>query len=460
MCLVEMKTLRRPILTTTVAIGALLAACGTSAQRATHGITHASKSASAAADAGSRCLTHTRPPLCYAPKQFRVAYGVQPLLNRGIDGRGRTVVLLEFALPNPTLGATVIEQDLSHYESRFGIPAAGLEVVSGNPSSPSAALATPEEVLDVEAVHAIAPGAGIRVVLVELAPETKPGVAGEALVRALDGAVTHNLGDVISLSVGAAEHCVTPARFGALHSVLRAARDRHITVVAATGDLGAAVQPCSFAKPRPVKGVELPAADSLVTAVGGTRLLADPVTGRYVSETAWNRPPRPGTVGRKSLTGASGGGFSSIVSRPSYQAASIGGGGKRGIPDVAADADLATGLALLAYRRGQSYILPAGGTSASAPLWAALAAMADQYAGRRLGFLNPGIHRIARSPHYHAAFHDITKGQNTELLPHGRIPGYRAGPGWDPVTGWGSPNAQVLVPLLARFVRTDDGSGL
>ena len=89
-------------------------------------------------------------------------------------------------------------------------------------------------------------------------------------------------------------------------------------------------------------------------------------------------------------------------------------------------------------------------TCASAPIWAAIIALADQYAGRHLGFVNPAIYRIARSRHYHQAFHDITAGNNTVQFPPATITGYQAAPGWDPVTGWGSPDAQALVPLLAR----------
>ncbi len=92
-----------------------------------------------------------------------------------------------------------------------------------------------------------------------------------------------------------------------------------------------------------------------------------------------------------------------------------------------------------------------GGTSATAPLWAGLIALADQYAGRHLGFVNPAIYEIGRSAYYHQAFHDVTTGDNTPEFPGAAITGYKAGPGWDPVTGWGSPDAGVLVPLLARY---------
>src|SRR5206468_11054963 len=81
----------------------------------------------------------------------------------------------------------------------------------------------------------------------------------------------------------------------------------------------------------------------------------------------------------------------------------------------------------------------------------AQAALADQYAGRHLGLVNPAIYQIARSPSYHQAFHDITLGNNTVQFPPATITGYQTAPGWDPVTGWGSPDAQVLIPLLARY---------
>ena len=89
------------------------------------------------------------------------------------------------------------------------------------------------------------------------------------------------------------------------------------------------------------------------------------------------------------------------------------------------------------------------GTSAATPLWAAVIALADQEAGQHLGFVNPAIYAIARGPAYHRAFHDVVTGDNSVLWPTGVFVGYKAGSGWDPVTGWGSPDAQYLVPLLA-----------
>jgi subtilase family serine protease len=186
----------------------------------------------------------------------------------------------------------------------------------------------------------------------------------------------------------------------------------------------------------PVREVSLPASDPLVLAAGGTDLTADPVTGAYIREIAWN---------------GSGGGFSHLFARPAYQDDVPGIGAVRGVPDVAADASSGTSMAFAFAAAGGGYeLIGLGGTSAAAPFWAGLIALADQEAGHPLGFVNPAIYRIARGPQYHRAFHDITTGNNTVVLNGVTITGYQAGPGWNPVTGWGTPNAQVLIPLLAR----------
>jgi subtilase family serine protease len=125
-------------------------------------------------------------------------------------------------------------------------------------------------------------------------------------------------------------------------------------------------------------------------------------------------------------------------------------GATRGVPDVAADADSRTAMAL---DFTGNVFQPAHGTSAATPMWAAIIALAAQEAGQHLGFVNPAIYRIARSGAYHSAFHDVVTGDNSVMWPTRVFVGYEAGPGWDPVTGWGSPNAQVLVPLLARYAR-------
>jgi subtilase family serine protease len=121
------------------------------------------------------------------------------------------------------------------------------------------------------------------------------------------------------------------------------------------------------------------------------------------------------------------------------------------VPDVVGDAGTQTGMALAIEAGGGSYNLSsAGGTSAATPLWGGLMALADQLAGHDLGFVNPALYRIARSPVYGQAFHDITTGNNTVVINGTTYSGYQAGPGWDPVTGLGCPDAAVLVPILSH----------
>jgi subtilase family serine protease len=226
--------------------------------------------------------------------------------------------------------------------------------------------------------------------------------------------------------------------------VLRAAMEHHVTVVASSGDSGAASDPLPGT--APVREVSLPASDPLVLAVGGTTLDANNTTGAYISETAWNTLGQPGQE-----SSASGGGFSHLFARPGYQDRIAGIGPARGVPDVAADASARSGMAIAIVEGGQEYALTeATGTSAGAPFWGGLVALANQYAGCNMGFVNPVIYRVGRSVLYHKAFHDITTGNNTVRFPSETIGGYQASPGWDPVTGWGSPNARVLVPLLAH----------
>jgi subtilase family serine protease len=407
--------------------------------------------------ASTDCLAFRSP--CFAPRQLRAAYGIQPLLDHGITGRGQTIVLPEF--PPPATGSpssitgtevpavTDVRQDLARFDSRFGLPAARLQVVNTLAHAPSPWLATLEEVADTEVVHAAAPDAAIREVLIPSSDAASPGRTAAAVLSALRLGLAQ--GAVVSLSAGAGEQCFTPAVTAGADSVLRAAERDHVTVVISTGDSGAAGTPCPGAGTGavPVKGVDLPASDPLALAVGGTSLQASRTAGAYAGETAWNiPPPAAGPASR-----ASGGGFSQLFPRPAYQAGIADIEAARGIPDVAADADPRTGMALAISGGGQDGILiGGGGTSVAAPLWAAVIALADQYAGRDLGFVNPALYRIGRSASYHQAFHDVTAGTNTVESPAQAITGFQAAPGWDPVTGWGSPNAQVLVPLLARYV--------
>jgi len=94
-----------------------------------------------------------------------------------------------------------------------------------------------------------------------------------------------------------------------------------------------------------------------------------------------------------------------------------------------------------------------GGTSASAPLWAGLIAIANQMAGHPLGFINPGLYKLAQSSNYTQDFHDITQGNNSVSYKGVTVPGYSAVPGWDPATGLGTPNAEKLLSDLITAMK-------
>jgi len=409
------------------------------------------------------------PASCYLPYLFRVAYGIQPLLDSGIDGRGETVtVLAPSPLPSGPAGrpastgsctsptgsscppppgnlppaATDIRQDLAAFDSMFQLPAARIQVVTSLAGSAAPWQATGEEIQDFEIVHAVAPAATLRVVLLPSSVLDSAATATADMLAGLRLAVSGT--DVASISWSLGEHYFTKAQVAQMHSILLGAAVHHVTVIASSGDTGGFSDPQPFGS-TPVKEVSLPASDPLVLATGGTTLTANPSSGVYIGETVWNT-----STGFVQPASASGGGFSHLYARPAYQDGVPGISAMRGVPDVAGDADAQGGAPIVFAGGGKRWIISASGTSASAPLWGGLMALADQYARHDLGLVNPAIYRIARSSSYHKAFHDITAGSNTMTMPYpAGTAGYQAAPGWDPATGWGSPNAQVLVPLLA-----------
>src|SRR6185437_15513292 len=231
------------------------------------------------------------PAYCYAPHVFRVAYGIQPLLDRGIDGRGKTVTIL-VAAPSPHAPAgpddTGIRQDLAAFDRMFRLPAARIQIVTALAGAASPGQASFEEVMDLEIVHMVAPAAALRVVLLPANVMESAATATADMIAALRLAVSRT--DVTSISWSAGEHFFTRAQVAEMHSVLLGAAARHVTVDASSGDAGASSAPLWGS---PVKEVGFPASDPLVLAVGGTTLTARPVTGAYVGETAWGGTSSP-----------------------------------------------------------------------------------------------------------------------------------------------------------------------
>ncbi len=329
----------------------------------------------------------------YDPKQVAGFYR----FPTNVDGTGQTVALIE-------LGGGFDPNDAAGYFAEKGINRAG-QLVSVSVDGAANTLNDPtgadaEVQLDIDVVGSVAPGAGIAVYF---APNQGSGFL-DAIQAALHD--TANNPSVISISWGGPESNWAGQDMDAMDQAFQSAAALGVTVCAASGDNGAV-----DSSPDGQKTADFPASSPNVLGCGGTSL---PQPG---SEAAWN----------DGNGAASGGGFSGHFPQPLYQQGIAGAG--RGVPDVAGDADPQTGYNVRVD--GQDTVI--GGTSAVAPLWAGLAALANQTAGRRFGFINPVLYA---NP---GAFTDITSGTND---------GYAAGPGWDPVTGLGSPNGGAVVAAL------------
>jgi subtilase family serine protease len=396
-------------------------------------------------------------PLCYNPQQIRTAYQVTPLLNAGINGKHRTIVIVD-AFSNPYAWG-----DIQAFDKTFGIPdpifnqIAPQGVPAFNIHDADQLGWTVESDLDIQWSHAIAPKANI--VLIDAKSDQDIDI-----YNATKWAVDHNIGDVISQSFGEAESCVDPKIDKLQHAMFAKAVAKGITLFASAGDDGSAQLNCAGS--TYIKSASSPANDPLVTSVGGTNLVANTKTGAYGSEVAWN--DAYSECGPDATYGCGGGGYSNIYARPAYQQGVANASAtKRSIPDVSYNAGVDGGVLvhLGAINIADFGLAPTdpsiffivGGTSAGSPQWAGLAALADQLAGHRLGNINPTLYQIGKTAGLHAAaYHDITVGSNRfGFLDASNnpvtIPGFSAKIRWDAATGWGTPKANVLVPLLAAL---------
>jgi subtilase family serine protease len=379
---------------------------------------------------------------CYTPQQIQNAYNITPLYKSRTTGVGHTIVLID-AFQSPT-----IRHDLALFDRIFGLKDPKLQIfapdglVPFNPQDPAQVGWAGEITLDVEWAHAIAPGANIDLVLANPLKVQSNTFSGFLLniLRATQFAVKNNLGDVISQSFGGNENCATQEVLQIQHQVFAAATAQKISLLASSGDMGAAQINC--ASTSFVKAVSTPASDPLVTAVGGTTLTASAANGTYMSETAW--------VG-------SGGGFSAVFARPKFQSKAQT-NQQRGVPDVASVADPRTGVVVVWSSSGMGANLVAvfGGTSVGAPQWAGITVLTNERMGARIGLLNHALYRLGASAQAGQAFHDIVQGNNnfTGKDANGatvNIKGFDTAKGWDPVTGLGTPNVAELAQLLPQF---------
>ncbi|MDE3231650.1 MAG: S8/S53 family peptidase, partial [Chloroflexota bacterium] len=352
------------------------------------------------------------------PSALRAVYNVAPLTAKGLNGSGQTIAVAEIDRFRPS--------DVATYDSAFALatlPTQVVQVAGGSNTS------SPEPALDIEILHAIAPKAQV------IAYESGPDLA--SLTRMFDRIVSDNKAQIVSISLGACELAVDSSSsrgfLSAIDTAFQRADAQGMSVLVSSGDSGA------YGCQDNHLSTDLPASSPYVTSVGGTALFPG-ASNAYGREYGWEGPLE---------AAGGGGGVSKLYQRPTWQAGpgldNAYSNGMREVPDVAADADPLTGYRI--YYSGDNNCsgndcwTVVGGTSAAAPFWAGLIALANQQGNKRLGFLNPRIYAIGQqsAAGQNAAFHDITGGGNLY---------YQATPGWDYSTGWGSPDAAALTPLL------------
>jgi kumamolisin len=341
----------------------------------------------------------------FTPPQIAALYD----FPTGVDGSGETIAIIE-------LGGGYSASDFSAYCKQLGVPEPSVSVVTvdGATNSPGTDPDSDTEVmLDVEVAGTIAHGATI---VVYFAPNTDQGFI-DAVTTAVHDA-TH-AASVVSISWGDAESNWTSAAMNSLDQACAAAAAMGVTVCVASGD-GGSSDGQSDGSPH----ADFPASSPHALGCGGTTLRASNAT--IASETAWSD---------------SGGGVSDTFTLPSWQSsahvpAPSNPNGGRGVPDVCADADPNSGYSV----RVDAKSVVVGGTSAVAPLWAALIALMNQQLGTTAGFINPKLYALNGYPSSPGPIRDITSGSNGA---------YDASVGWDPVTGLGSPDGARLEKALS-----------
>jgi kumamolisin len=346
----------------------------------------------------------------YTPIELGQIYRFPP----GTDGSGETIAIIE-------LGGGFAQAELTAYFASLGITgptvtAVGVDGAKNQPGRDPAG-ADGEVLLDIEVAGALSPGAEL---IVYFAPNTDAGFV-DAVSEAAHAATTPTS---MSISWGQNEDAWTEQARRALDDAFLDAAALGITVTAAAGDNGS-----SDGANDGRDHADFPASSPHVLACGGTSLRA--TAGTVRSETVWNN----GAGG-----GATGGGVSDVFALPVWQQrvgvpASETRSGGRGVPDVAAVADPTTGYAVLVD--GEERVF--GGTSAVAPLWAALVARLAEATGRPLGLLHPTLYRATPTGE-EAGFRDVISGNNGS---------FSAKPGWDACTGLGVPDGVALLALIA-----------
>jgi kumamolisin len=381
-----------------------------------------------------------------SPADIKGDYGVTSLPS-GDTGTGEKIAVTD--IYDTAEPQTMIASDLTAFDSDCSVatttPVFDYPVPNGDYNESSGWGG--ETDLDVQWSHVMAPGATIV--------ESWSPYTGMGLYQSIDYLVATDSVNVISNSWGEPEvghpsgwgyactfecNASTDGSYAILHPVLEAAAAEGISVFAASGDCGAADGTIS-----PGVATNYPAGDEDVTGVGGTTLNSTSAT--YPGETAWTGNASGTTTSGCGNTGGAGGGWSPTP-QPWYQHGyGVASKHLRGVPDVGITAGSFLDIVSSGSQTAEA------GTSDASPMWAGLAAVADQIHGGGLGLINPALYTILRSAdgtNYNTSFHDIKTGDNT----------YKAHSGWDPVTGVGTPIANVAIPAIANLGSLPVSTGL
>jgi subtilase family serine protease len=388
----------------------------------------------------------------YTMDQIASAYGFSGLYAAKDGAGGVTVAVYELESDDP--------RDIAAYQACYRTHAtiASFAVDGGAGRGPGSG----EAALDIETLIGLAPNAHV---LVYQGPDSNSGAPGSGPFDTFSAIVNQDRARVVTVSWGQCEQALGPASADAEDRLFEQAAVQGQSIIAAAGDNGSEDCDDRNGMPEPRLAVDDPASQPYVTGVGGTSLAA---IGPRPTEVVWNSKTIP--ADDPFQPGAGGGGRSSLWPMPANQldaspalhlapANSPGSGCHhtsgycRQVPDVSADADPATGY--LIYWNGSGSVggLPAGwqgigGTSAGAPVWAALIALADasrSCRGASIGFANPGLYRAAGSA-YADDFNDVISGNNDFTGTSGGR--FGAAPGYDMASGLGTPNAAALAASL------------
>jgi kumamolisin len=359
----------------------------------------------------------------YTPSELRAAYDMNPLISAA-DGTGQTAAIFELDGYLPA--------DVNQYLSFYGLgaPKYSNVLVDGATNTPGKDAFEVE--LDMETISAIAPGASQKIYI---GPNT-----GQGVLDTYNQIVTDNVAKVTSTSWGLCEAHSAPASLTALDNIFAQGAAQGQAVFAASGDNGA--YDC---RDGATLNVDSPASDPHVVGVGGTHLTTG-VGGSYGSESVWANNPLGG-----------GGGLSTFFAKPAYQTGpgvnNSYSNGERQVPDVSADADPSSGYSVYCTAgstcAGAGWVV-VGGTSAAAPLWAAIAIDTNQYLAASgkpgLGGASAALYSLFNSLQKYPAYHDITVGNNLF---------YPATAGYDQASGIGTPDVWNFARDALGFPHAD-----